>query len=127
MLNHYAPLLLLNTQGFNSEQIQYTVLFHLNLHNKGYHIAQLFFGLWLLPLGYLTYKSRLFPRIISVFLMIGCFGYLTDFVLYFLFPVENNVLLEWITLPADLGEFSLCLYLLIKGVKSRILLKSSVS
>ncbi len=127
MLNHYAPLLLFNAQAFNPEQIQPAVLFHLNLHNKGYHIAQLFFGFWLLPLGCLTYKSGLFPRIIGVFLIIGCFGYLTDVVLYFLFPMLNNVLLEWITLPADIGEFLLCLYLLIKGVKSQTPLKSSVS
>lgn len=117
MLNHYAPLLLLNGEGFNSEQLQNQVLFHLNLHRNGYRIAQLFFGLWLLPLGYLVFTSKLFPKGIGVLLMLGCFGYLTDFVLYFLFPSESKALSEWITLPADLGEFSLCLYLLMKGVK----------
>ncbi|MCK0190641.1 DUF4386 domain-containing protein [Arenibacter sp. F20364] len=121
MLNHYAPLLLLNhniyTSAFSTEQINNSVSFYLEMHNKGYHIAQLFFGLWLLPLGYLVFKSGRFPKTIGIFLMVGCFGYLTDFLIYFLFPENSIALSEYITAPADLGEFSLCLYLLIKGVK----------
>lgn len=121
MLNHYAPLLLLNhniyTSAFSTEQINNSVSFYLEMHNKGYHIAQLFFGLWLLPLGYLVFKSERFPKIIGILLIVGCFGYLTDFLIYFLYPESSIALSEYITAPADLGEFSLCLYLLIKGVK----------
>lgn len=121
MLNHYAPLLLLNhniyTSAFSTEQINNSVSFYLEMHNKGYHIAQLFFGLWLLPLGYLVFKSERFPKIIGILLIVGCFGYLTDFLIYFLCPENSIALSEYITAPADLGEFSLCLYLLIKGVK----------
>jgi len=122
MLNHYAPLLLIQEQGLNPELLQNQVLFYLKLHSNGYHIAQIFFGLWLLPLGYLVFKSGLFPKFIGILLMAGCFGYLLDFLLYFLFPSESRSLSEWITLPADMGEFSLCLYLLVKGVKSRTFL-----
>ncbi|MBM1106551.1 DUF4386 domain-containing protein [Aurantibacter crassamenti] len=117
MLNHYAPLLLINSEGFNSVQIQNQVLFYLTLHSHGYHIAQIFFGIWLLPLGYLTFKSGLFPKFIGVFLMIGCLGYLTAFGIYFIFPEKSEVLSSYLTIPADIGEFSLCLYLLIIGVK----------
>lgn len=121
MLNHYAPLLLLNhniyTSAFSTEQINNSVSFYLEMHNKGYHIAQLFFGLWLLPLGYLVFKSERFPKIIGILLIVGCFGYLTDFLIYFLCPENSIALSEYITAPVDLGEFSLCLYLLIKGVK----------
>lgn len=125
MLNHYAPLLLLLlllnqgefTSAFSTEQINNSVWFYLEMHNKGYHIAQLFFGLWLLPLGYLVFKSGLLPKTIGIFLVAGCFGYLTDFLIYFLFPENSIALSEYITAPADLGEFSLCLYLLFKGVQ----------
>lgn len=120
MLNHYAPLLLMNPIGYNVtydvEQINSWVVFYLDMHNKGYHIAQLFFGLWLLPLGYLVIKSDGFPKVIGLFLIAGCFGYLLDFVVYFLLPETSNSLSNYITAPADLGEFSLCLYLLIHGV-----------
>lgn len=119
MLNHYAPLLLMNPIGYNVtydvEQINSWVVFYLDMHNKGYHIAQLFFGLWLLPLGYLVIKSDGFPKVIGLFLIAGCFGYLLDFVVYFLLPEKSNSLSNYITAPADLGEFSLCLYLLIHG------------
>ena len=120
MLNHYALLLLnhnIYTSAFSTEQINNSVSFYLEMHNKGYHIAQLFFGLWLLPLGYLVFKSERFPKIIGILLIVGCFGYLTDFLIYFLCPENSIALSEYITAPADLGEFSLCLYLLIKGVK----------
>jgi len=122
MLNNYAPLILLGDAPYlkNVEvnELHSQVLFYLDMHHKGYHIAQIFFGLWLLPLGYLVVKSRLFPKIIGIFLMIGCFGYLADFVLFFLFPAVNQSIVELITLPADIGEISFCLYLLIKGVKN---------
>ena len=120
MLNHYAPLLLLNPNGYSvsydPEHINSWVLFYLEMHNKGYHIAQLFFGLWLLPLGYMVIKSDSFPKIIGLFLILGCFGYLLDFMVYFLLPEKSNALSEYITAPADLGEFSLCIYLLIQGI-----------
>src|SRR3989442_8211157 len=38
------------------------VLLLLDIHNYGYLIAQIFFGLWLVPLGFLAYKSGFFPR-----------------------------------------------------------------
>lgn len=118
MLNHYAPLLLIPEEGFYSVQLQQQVLFYLRLHKEGYHIAQVFFGFWLFPLGYMVYRSKLFPNLIGILLMVGCVGYLTDFVIHFLFT-DDAALTAFITLPADLGEFSLCLFLLVKGVKAR--------
>lgn len=122
MLNHYAPLQLLSNvkylNGFSAEQLHTQVMFYLDLHNKGYHIAQIFFGIWLLPLGYLVYQSGMFPKIIGIFLMVGCFGYLADFIVFFLFPDAKNIA-ELLTIPADLGEISFCLYLLIKGIRDQ--------
>ncbi len=118
MLNHYAPLLLIPGEDFNSVQLQQQVLFYLRLHKEGYHIAQVFFGFWLFPLGYMVYRSKLFSNLIGILLMVGCVGYLTDFVIHFLFT-DDATLTAFITLPADLGEFSLCLFLLVKGVKAR--------
>lgn len=126
MLNHYAPLLLVHGEVLDSEHLQQQVLFYIRLHSEGYHIAQIFFGFWLLPLGYLVYHSKLFPKLIGILLMVGCIGYLTDFVIHFLFT-DDALLSAWITLPGDLGEFSLCLFLLIKGVKFRTLKNSTDS
>jgi hypothetical protein len=38
------------------------VLLLLDMHHYGFLIAQIFFGLWLVPLGYLAYMSRMFPK-----------------------------------------------------------------
>ena len=87
-------------------------MFLLDLHRYGVSIAQIFWGLWLLPLGYLVFKSGFLPRILGILLMISCFGYLIDFSTFFLFPnvdVAVNMYTGW-------AELLLCLWLLIKGV-----------
>ena len=56
------------------------------MQHDGYLIAQIFFGLWLLPLGYLVVKSGWFPTWIGVLLIAGCFGYLVDTFATFLAP-----------------------------------------
>jgi hypothetical protein len=54
------------------------VLLLLDLHHWGFLIAQIFFGLWLLPLGYLVYKSGMFPKALGVTLIVGGVCYLVD-------------------------------------------------
>jgi len=88
-----------------------------DMHAGGYLIAQIFFGLWLLPLGYLVYRSGSFPKVLGVLLAIGCFGYLIDTFATFLAPgVAGRI--EWIVVaPAAVGELWFVAYLLVKGVR----------
>ena len=98
--------------AFAPDQLQALVPLFLDLHEHGVFIAQIFWGLWLFPLGYLVFKSGFLPRILGVLLMISCFGYLIDFSTFFLFPNFNvaiNMYTGW-------AELLLCLWLLIKGV-----------
>ena len=83
----------------------------------GYLIAQIFFGLWLLPLGYLVYRSDAFPKALGVLLAIGCLGYLIDTFTTFLAPgIAERI--EWIVVaPAAVGELWMVAYLLAKGVR----------
>lgn len=121
MLNHIAPLMLLTdsayTSAFETEQLHALVSFFLDLHGKGSYIAQIFFGLWLWPLGYLAFRSGFVPRVIGIFLMLGCVGYLIDFFIYFLFPGQLMTLREIVTIFPDIGEFSMCIYLLVAGIR----------
>ena len=103
---------------FTADQLTALVRLFLNMHGHGILIAQIFFGLWLLPLGYLVYKSGYFPRIFGVLLMIGCLGYLIDFFQYFLFPKYEIVTYPGLAV-ATIAEISLCLWLMIKGVKNQ--------
>ncbi len=122
-LNQFAVLDVLTNTGyseaFKPEQLQVLSSFFQNIHIKGYYINQIFYGLYLLPLGYMIIKSGIVPKLIGVFLLLGFTGDMIDFVVYFLFPNLESIWLANITLPADIGELSLCLWFLIKGVRSK--------
>jgi len=45
------------------------------MHSHGYLVAAIFFGLWLLPLGYMLFRSRYAPRALGALVMVGSFGY----------------------------------------------------
>jgi len=119
-LNQFATLLLLNGAEylavFTADQLQALAMMFLELHEYGLIIAWIFWGLWLFPMGYLVFKSGYIPKFLGVLLMIGCFGYLIDFLLAILFPslnMENSGF-------TSIGEFLLPLWLLIKGVNADV-------
>jgi hypothetical protein len=119
MLNavtHYGALLLSSGADyltvFSTGQLQALVPFFLEMNEYGIYVASIFWGLWLFPLGYLVFKSGFLPKILGIYLMISCFGYLIDFVTFFFIPdfgVSINMFTGW-------AELILCLWLLIKGV-----------
>jgi len=120
MLNHFVPLLLLNGAEyltvFTSEQLNALSLLYLNMHNYGYIIAQVSTGTWLLPLGYLVYKSGFFPKILGILLMIGSGGYLLDLLIQFLLPSYVSLWSEIVLAPAVIAEVAFLLWLLTKGI-----------
>lgn len=125
LLNKFAALSLISGSDyltvFAHDQLHAQVLFYLNLYNKGNLINQLFWRLWLFPFGYLVIRSKFLPKILGVFLMAGCFGYLIDFVGSFLLPHYNETIISsYITLPATLGEIGICLWFLVIGVKTKV-------
>lgn len=113
-LNALAVLLLLSGADyldvFTTEQLQALAYFFLRLHSQGLNIAQIFWGLWLFPMGYLIYKSRFLPRLLGILLVIACFGYVIQSFAAFL---GTSVDLIFIT---GWGELLLLLWLLVKGV-----------
>src|SRR5437773_7869796 len=62
------------------------VLLLLDMQHHGTLIAQVFFGLWLAPLGYLAYKSEWFPKWLGVVLILAAICYLVDLLTAFLAP-----------------------------------------
>jgi hypothetical protein len=121
MLNQFAALLILNgddyLKAFDKEQTNALVMLFLNLQKYGVLIAQLFWGLWLLPFGYLVIKSGFLPKVLGWLLMVACVAYLIGSFTEFLFP-DHGPLLELIYIEPSIAEISVCLYLLIKGVKT---------
>jgi hypothetical protein len=86
-----------------------------DLHQHGYLIGEIFFGLWLLPLGYLIYTSGLFPKTLGVLAMIGCLGYLLDVGAAFSSPTLESGAGPIVLVPTAVAEISLVLWLLVKG------------
>ena len=93
------------------------VLLLLDLQHHGYLIAQIFFGLWLVPLGYLAYASGLFPRALGVALIAGGVSYLVDLLAAFLAPALREQIRYFLAIPPTIAEVWTVGYLLVKGVK----------
>ena len=115
-LNHVAVLLVLSGSDFlttfSLDQVQASVPLFLNLHEHGVFIAQIFWGLWLFPMGYLIFKSNFLPLALGILMIIGGFGYLVDSFVYFIFPNFDVTFSEF----TFLGELLLPLWLMFKGV-----------
>ena len=96
------------------------VMQSLAAYYNGILVCKVFWGLWLLPFGYLVFKSGFLPRTLGVLLMLGCAGYLIDFTGSILFPAYGDfAYARFIRMPAALGELGICLWMLILGAKVR--------
>jgi len=104
-------------QVFTAAQTQALAMASLNVYKTGFVTAQLFFGAWLFPLGYLVYKSRMLPRFLGVLLMLDGIAVGIWFLQGLLWPT-----LKVITYPglavSFLAEFGLALWLLFKGARA---------
>lgn len=121
-LNLVADLLLLSganyLKGFQPEQLQALATLFLNLYKHGSTIAQIPFGVWLFPLGYLVYKSGFLPKFLGVLLIADCFGLLIYVFQRFLLPDYTFIAYPCWAL-GFIAEVSFTLWLLFKGVKEQ--------
>jgi len=126
ILNEIAPLYILNGYGYlaiiEEGQRQALAMLFYTLYQHGYMIGQIFFALWVLPLGMLIYRSGLFPKLLGIlFIVETAFG-LLSVIVHFLLPSE---LLESIMMmPMMIAEFSFMFYLLIRGTNETRPLKA---
>ncbi|MFI6574173.1 DUF4386 domain-containing protein [Nocardiopsis sp. NPDC050513] len=93
------------------------VMLFADMRHDGYLIAQTYFGLWLLPLGYLVIRSGYFPRALGVLLVIGCLGHLTDVLARFLAPDLGASISPFVMTPPAIAEVSFILWLLVRSVR----------
>ena len=119
ILNKFAVLDIIEKAERTKMTLEVTghnVMFHLEQYAHGLEILQIFWGIWLLPFGYLVYKSGFLPKIFGLLLMAGCFGYLTTFLGAFLYEgFSSTILANIASLPAALGEIGIAFWLLIMG------------
>lgn len=107
-------------RGFTADQLHARVMLSLEAYGSGILVTKIFWGLWLLPFGYLVFKSGILPRVLGVLLMLGCVGYLIDVAANVFAPsYADTAMQSVVTLPSFLGEVGICLWMLIVGAKER--------
>jgi hypothetical protein len=97
------------------------VLLLLDIQHYGFLIAQIFFGLWLMPLGYLAFRSGMFPRALGLMLYVAGTCYLVDMLALFVVPDFGRQVNAFLVVPPTIGEMWMALYLLAKGVRSPLI------
>jgi len=104
-------------QAYSAAQLEGLALLSVNVYKTGWVTAQLFFGTWLFPLGYLVYKSKSLPRFLGVLLMLDGIGVLIWFLQALLLPDYRAITYPGLAV-SFIAEFGLALWLLVKGVKA---------
>ena len=95
-----------------------TVQLLYELSGAVWDVAGLFFGLWLIPMGYVVVNSRVMPAALGWVLMIGGVGYVILTYLTLVIP-DAAAAIDVLVAPATVGEFWMIGYLLIFGVRTQ--------
>ena len=119
-LNAIAALVLVHGADFltifDKPQRDALAMLFLNLHHHGFVIAELFWGLWLFPLGLLVYRSRFLPRFLGIWLVFAGVAWVILSLTGLLLPQYQDKVDSYAQ-PAFFGEIAFMFWLLIKGVR----------
>jgi hypothetical protein len=90
-------------------------VFH-QLIKNAWGVGSLFFGLWLIPMGYIVVSSQRMPVWLGRVLIIGGIGYVAS--AFFHFAGFRFAWIDMLTMPATIGEFWMIGYLLVFGIRT---------
>jgi hypothetical protein len=100
--------------GFTTDQMQTMAMLLLRIGGSGMNVANLFYGAWLFPFGWLVWKSGFIPRFWGVLLIADCFCLWICFVQTSLFPAYEKWTYPLIPIMF-VAEVGTALWLVIKG------------
>lgn len=119
-LNSIAALVLVRGADFlavlDKTQRDALAMLFIKLHGQGFVVAEIFWGLWLFPLGLLVYRSRFLPRFLGVWLGLAGVAWVVLSLTGILLP-EYQDKVDTYSQPAIIGEIVFMLWLLIMGGK----------
>ena len=113
-VHNLAALRLLSSSDgavFTSAQLQAQAMLFLDMGRNGVLLAQVFWGLWLLSIAALVFRSRFLPKALAIPVMIAGAAYLFDSAMQLLFPG-----LATVSQFTFVGELALPVWLVTKGV-----------
>jgi len=129
-LNSIAALALVRGADFlailEKPQRDALAMLFLKLHGQGFVVSELFWGLWLFPLGLLVYRSRFLPRFLGVWLGLAGVAWVILSLTGILLPQYQDKVNTYLQ-PVIVGEIAFMLWLLIKGAKPQALAAASSS
>jgi hypothetical protein len=104
------------TQVFGATTANLLTALYTSTYANGYLISGIFFGLLLLPLGYLVIKSGYFHVVLGALLILGGIGYFADsFARALIAGYGTGVTI--LLIPGAIAEMLLTLWLLVFGVR----------
>ena len=103
--------------SFGADGSDALVMLLMDMFHYGFLTAQIFFGLWLIPLGYLAYKSGIFLKALGVVLVLGGVSYLVDLVIAFLAPDLSRDIHMFFAIAPAIAEIGMVLSLLWIGLR----------
>jgi len=119
-LNSIAALVLVRGADFlaiiEKPQRDALAMLFIKLHGQGFVVAEIFWGLWLFPLGLLVYRSRFLPRFLGVWLGLAGVAWVILSLTGILAPQYQDKVDRY-SQPAIIGEIVFMLWLLVKGAK----------
>ncbi len=89
------------------------------LSSDAWGVGALFFGLWLIPMGWAAITTARFPRVLGWILVIGGVGYVLSSVVDYGLANSPSLLIEGLAFPATIGEFWMIGYLLVRGIRPK--------
>jgi hypothetical protein len=120
LLNQITPLLLIGNDNylntFQPNQLATLSLLSLNIQAQGYGIGLVFFGFYCILIGYVIFKTNAIPKIIGILYATAGLCYLLNSFTMFLSKGFANPLFVYFAIPIFVGELSLCLWLLFRGI-----------
>lgn len=115
-----VPLILLggssHLSSFSTEQLHSLSYTAIKIHNYGFAIGLIFFGVACVIRGYLLFKSGYVPKIFGVLMLLAGLSYLINSFALLIAPSFAARLSPGILLPAFVGELSFCLWMIVKGI-----------
>jgi hypothetical protein len=115
-----APLAILHGpaywSAFDKQQLDAATTGFFRLREIGIDAVTALWGLWLLPLGLLVFRSGFIPRFLGVVLIVGCFSDLAVSAVSLLFPAYEQAIQPLRAL--GVGEILIIVWLLIKGART---------
>lgn len=106
-----------NSAGQSNEEKIVLIRLLVQLIKHSWGVGSLFFGLWLIPMGYIVISSKRMPVWLGRILIIGGLGYILS--AYINYTGFVNPYLEILVIPASVGEFWMIGYLLLYGIRPR--------